>query len=57
MKVISPARRETVTEAYLADASRRNVVKLVQKVRQQQANVSAWAKVKAYLNEEVAILG
>ncbi len=53
MKVISPARRETVTEAYLADASRRNVIKLVRKVRAEQANPSAWARVKAYLNEEV----
>lgn len=53
MKVISPARRTEVCEKYVAGARQRNVIQLVRKVRTEQANPSAWARVKAYLNEEV----
>lgn len=54
MKVISPTRRTEVCEQYVAGAQQRNVIQLVRKVRAQQANPSAWSKVKAYLNEEVS---
>lgn len=53
MKTLSPTRRTEVCEQYVAGAQQRNVIQLVRKVRAEQANPSAWARVKAYLNEEV----
>lgn len=53
MKTLAISRRDVVSEQYVAGAQQRNVIQLVRKVRTEQANPSAWARVKAYLNEEV----
>lgn len=53
VKIVAPARREVVTQNYLARATRNNTLNAAREALAAKASESIWTKVRNYLNEEV----